>query len=89
MHRCHHIILILCLFIQYVSSQNISLEESEFALFNQSMVKFNNTKKQFDDMSNKMKNINYNIILKIRYKELERSYKTVETKFVEIQKELN
>ena len=82
-------ILILFLFIQYVSSQNISLEESEFALFNQSMSKFNNTKKQFDDMSNKMKNINYNIILKIRYKELERSYKTVETKFVEIQKELN
>ena len=82
-------ILILCLFIQYVISQNISLEESEYALFNQSMIKFNNTKKQFDDMSNKMKGINYNIILKIRYKELERFYKTVEIKFGEIQKELN
>ena len=82
-------ILILFLFIHYVSSQNISLEESEYALFNQSMVKFNNTKKQFDDMSNKMKNINYNIILKIKYKDLERCYKTVETKFGEIQKELN
>ena len=80
-------ILILCLFIQYVISQNISLEESEYALFNQSMIKFNNTK--FDDMSNKMKGINYNIILKIRYKELERFYKTVETKFGEIQKELS
>ena len=82
-------ILILCLFIQYISSQNISLEESEYVLFNQSMVEFNNTKNQFDDMSNKMKNINYNIILKIRYKDLERCYKTVETKFGEIQKELN
>lgn len=81
-------ILILFLLIQYVTSQNISSDTSEFALFNQSMVKYNDTKKKFDDMTNKMKNINYNILLKIRYKELERYYKTVETKFVEIQKAL-
>ena len=81
-------ILILFLLIQYASSQNISSNASEFTLFNQSMVKYNDTKKQFDDITNKMKNINYNILLKIRYKELERYYKTVETKFVEIQKEL-
>ena len=81
-------ILILFLLIQYASSQNISSNASEFTLFNQSMVKYNDTKKQFDDITNKMKNINHNILLKIRYKELERYYKTVETKFVEIQKEL-
>ena len=81
-------ILILFLLIQYASSQNISSNASEFTLFNQSMVKYNDTKKQFDDITNKMKNINYNILLKIRYKELERYYKIVETKFVEIQKEL-
>ena len=81
-------ILILFLLIQYVSSQNISSDTSEFALINQSMAKYNDTKKQFDDMTNKMKNINFNILLKIRYKELESYYKTMEIKFVEIQNAL-
>jgi len=52
------------------------------------MAKYNDTKKQFDDMTNKMKNINFNILFKIRYKELKSYYKTMEIKFVEIQKAL-
>lgn len=81
-------ILILFLLAQYVSSQNISSDASEIELFNQSMAKYNNTKMHFDDITNKMKNISFNILLKIRYKEVERCYKTVINKFMEIQNEL-
>lgn len=82
-------ILILFLLIQNVSSQNISSDASEIELFNLSIYKYNDTKREFEYMTNKMKNIDYNILLKIRFKELERCYKTVKTKFGEIQKELN
>ena len=82
-------ILILAFLIQYInSSENKSLDSSEFEMFNQSMNKYNDTKLYFDDITKKMKNINFNVILKIKYNELKRYYQNIETQIVEIQNEL-
>lgn len=83
-------ILILAFLIQHIkSSENTSLDISEFEMFNQSMNKFNDTKLYFDDITKKMKHINFNIVLRIKYNELKRYYQNIEAQIGEIQKELN
>lgn len=82
-------ILILAFLIEYINtSGNKSLDLSEFEIFNKSLNKYNDTKLYFDDITKKMKNINFNVILKIKYNELKRYYKNIETRIREIQNEL-
>ena len=82
-------VLILIFLIQYInSSGNKSLDLSELEMFNQSINKYNDTKLYFDDITKKMKNINFNIILRIKYNELKRYYQNIETQIGEIQNEL-
>ena len=83
-------ILILTFLIQYInSSENKSLDLSELEMFNHSMNKYNDTKIYFEDITKKIKNINFNILLKIKYNELKRYYQNIEAQIGEIQNELN
>jgi len=82
-------ILILAFLIQCINcSENKTLDLSEFEMLNQSLSKYNYSKLFFDDITKKMKNINFNIILKIKYSELKRCYQNIEAQIGEIQNEL-
>lgn len=84
------ILLILISFLsQSVNAQDISKNMTEIDLFVKAMNDYNETKLCLEDITKKMKTITLNIGLKIRLRELKRLFKEIETKFLNIQKEIN
>ena len=84
------ILLILISFLsQSVNAQDISNNMTEIDLFLKAMNDYNETKLCLEDITKKMKTITLNIGLKIRLRELKRLFKEIETKFLNIQKEIN
>ena len=83
------ILLILISFLsQSVNAQDISKNMTEIDLFVKAMNDYNETKLCLEDITKKMKTITLNIGLKIRLRELKRLFKEIETKFLNIQKEI-
>ena len=76
------IILISCLF-QISISQEISGE------YEKALNEYNSTKVYLKDLTEKMKDITMNIVLRIRFREINRIYNNIELKIKEIKEELS
>jgi hypothetical protein len=80
------IIIILILFSSIKTQDTISEEKQ---LYNNNLIKFNKTEIQYKEISEKMKNIKYNIFLKIRYKNLKKKHQKIEIKLGKIKEKLD
>ena len=69
-------IIIISLFFSSIKAQNITQSEVN-QLFNNNLIKCNKTEILFQEFSEKMKNIKYNIILKIKYKNLKKKHNKI------------
>lgn len=74
--------------ISQINSQR-SLQSEEKELLNNCISSFNKTESRFSEISQKMKNIKYNIFLKIRYKNLERMHSKIQISITEIREKLD
>ena len=81
-------IIIISLFFLSIKAQNITQSEVN-QLFNNNLIKCNKTEMLFREFSEKMKNIKYNIILKIKYKNLQKKHNKIEKKIGKIKELLN
>ena len=77
-----NILNIIQLFSKVKSQETQIIEESQ--LFNNSVILFNKSEGKYQSISEKMKNIKYNIFLKIRYKKLKRKYIKIQDSVVKI-----
>ena len=82
------LIIIISLFFSSIKAQNITQSEVN-QLFNNNLIKCNKTEILFQEFSEKMKNIKYNIILKIKYKNLKKKHKKIVKKIEKIKELLN
>jgi len=81
-------IIIISLFFSSIKAQNITQSEVN-QLFNNNLIKCNKTEILFKEFSEKMKNIKYNIFLKIKYKNLQKKHNKIEKKIGKIKELLN
>ena len=65
--------------IKDIKSQEIQNHEELKRLFSNSLFMFNKTEIRYQEISVKMKNIKYNIFLKLRYKNLKRKHNKINT----------
>ena len=82
------LIIIISLFFSSIKAQNITQSEVN-QLFNNNLIKCNKTEILFQEFSEKMKNIKYNIILKIKYKNLKKKHNKIVKKIGKIKELLN
>ena len=81
-------IISIILLLSSIKSQEIEQTE-EKQLFNNSLNHFNKTETPYLDISQKMKNVKFDILLKIRYKGIERSRNKIQIKIVKIRDKLD
>ena len=81
-------IIIISLFFSSIKAQNITQSELN-QLFNNILIKCNKTEILFQEFCQKMKNIKYNIILKIKYKNLKKKHNKIVKKIGKIKELLN
>ena len=81
-HLIMILVNILLLFSKIKSQESHALEEMQ--LFNNSLILFNKSTENYQSISEKMKNIKYNIFLKLRYRIIKRNYIEVKNSFAKI-----
>ena len=81
------IILISILFSSIKSQQTNQIEMKQ--LFNNTLDRYNKTEIHYKDISEKMKNIKFNIFLKIRYKNLVKEHNKIERNIGKMEEKLN
>ena len=80
-------IIISILFSSIKSQQTSQIEMKQ--LFNNTLDRYNKTELHYKDISEKMKNIKFNIFLKIRYKKLVKEHNKIERNIGKIEEKLN
>lgn len=81
------IITILILFSPIKTQENNQTKEKQ--LFNNSLIEFNKTEIQYQNLSEKMKNVKYDIFMKIRYRGIQKKHDNIQEKIEKIQSDLD
>ena len=81
---CINLLLIYSIFIIYINSQENKIDidiTDEKHLFNKNLLLMNRTDALYQEISEKMKNIIFNIYLKLKYRNLKKNNEKIQTKF--------